>query len=432
MNDLNLIFICLTNVLFEDKKSNEQLNYISNKAENFAYVSKVVYGVLENKLYLDYIIGKISTTRVNKIHKNVLIILEIGIYNIHFLNTKDYAIVNNLIELTKKKNKRSSGFVNAILRNYIRDERDLSKIYIKDDLKSLSIRYSTPVNIVKYIYDNYGMDYLKQFLRYINSEQKFVIRVNTLKTDRSSLSKALESEGYRNKVSTISKNALIIENPTDIFNLDEFKKGLFTIQQEASMKVVEVLDPKEETKILDLCAAPGTKTGYMGEYTKNNSSILANDVSTKKLDLIRENISRLSLLNIDLVSFDASVFKSDLLNKFDYILVDAPCSGLGVMGRKPEIRYNRDMNTIKNLSMLQRKILDNAIKYLKLGGYLVYSTCTIGKIENLDNFLYLKNKDQLENIKIEGKEYIEFSGFEEGTDGFFISKFRKKDYENNY
>ena len=191
------------------------------------------------------------------------------------------------------------------------------------------------------------------------------------------------------------------------------------------MKTVEILDPKENTKILDLCAAPGTKTSYIGEYTKNKADIIANDISKDKLPLIKENIDRLGLENIELTSFDASIFKKEYENAFDYVLVDAPCSGLGVMGRKPEIRYNRTMEDIKNLAKLQRDILDQAIKYLKKDGILVYSTCTVGNIENKDNFSYLSGKDDLNIIPIDGKDYIEYVNYIDKTDGFFISKFKK-------
>lgn len=425
MTDLELIFNSLSDIIYKGKKSNDEINCLSDKASNLSYITKVIYGVLENKIYLDYMIDKLSKVKFKKIHKNVLIILEIGIYNIHFLETKDYATVDKLVDLTKKKNKRSAGFVNAILRNFIRNEKEISKIKISDDLKSLSVRYSMPYDITKYIYDNYGMDYTKEFLRYANKESKLSIRVNTTKTNVESLKKDLESIGYTVKDSKISKNALIVDNPNGLVSTNLFENGLFTIQQEASMKTVEVLNPGQNSSILDICAAPGTKTTYIAEYTENTGKILANDISFNKLDLIMENINRLGLRNIELTNFDARVYKDEYKEKFDYILVDAPCSGLGVMARKPEIRYNRSLEDIRKLSELQREIITNAVKYLKVGGVLVYSTCTIGNIENKENFDYIKKMENMEVIPIDGKDYIEFVSFKENTDGFFISKFKK-------
>lgn len=425
MTDLELIFNSLSNIIYKGKKSNDEINYLSDKASNLSYITKVIYGVLENKIYLDYMIDKLSKVKLRKIHKNVLLILEIGIYNIHFLETKDYATVDKLVDLTKKKNKRSAGFVNAILRNFIRNEKEISKIKISDDLKSLSVRYSMPYDITKYIFDNYGMDYTKEFLRYANKESKLSIRVNTTKINVESLKKDIESIGYTVKDSKISKNALIVDNPNGLVSTNLFENGLFTIQQEASMKTVEVLNPGQNSNILDICAAPGTKTTYIAEYTENTGKILANDISFNKLDLISENINRLGLRNIELTNFDARLYKDEYKEKFDYILVDAPCSGLGVMARKPEIRYNRSLEDIRKLAELQREIITNAVKYLKVGGVLVYSTCTIGNIENKENFDYIKKMENMEVIPIDGKDCIEFVSFKENTDGFFISKFKK-------
>ena len=424
-NDFKIAHKILLNVLYKDMKSNEQINIFIDQMTNPSLVTKIVYGVLENKIYLDYMIRKVSSIRLKKIHPRVLTILEIGFYNIHFLNTKDYAVVDQLVELTKANNKKSTAFVNALLRNFIRDEDEIAKIKESDDIKSLSIRYSLKEDLTRYIYDNYGMDYTKKFLRYINSEQVISIRINNLKITKDKLRERLENQGFIIKEGLISKNALRVINPSKLVNTLEFKEGYFTIQQEASMKAVEVLDPKESTRILDLCAAPGTKISYIGEYIKSNGEIIANDISFNKMDLIKENINRLGLTNIKLTNFDATIYKKEWENSFDYCLVDAPCSGLGVMGRKPEIRYNRSIDDIYNLADLQKNILKNAISYLKERAIIVYSTCTIGNIENLNNFSYLKNHKSLELMPIDGKEYIEYANFLAETDGFFISKFKK-------
>lgn len=425
MNDLNIIFKILKAIIYDDEKSSDMINKYANDADNLAFVTKNVYGVLENKIYIDYMIRKLSDIRLKKIHKNVLIILEIGIYNIYFLETKDYATVDSLVDLTKEKNKRSAGFVNAILRNFIRDEKEISTIYERDDIKSLSIRYSFPEEITRYIHDFYGMDYTKSYLRDANRIKDISIRINRLKTNKDDLISQLKNQGFQVKEGKISQNSLIIENPTGLANSKLFKDGYFTIQQESSMKAVEVLNPEKDTKILDLCAAPGTKTSYLGEWTENESEIIANDISKAKNDLIYENIERLGLRNISLTNYDASTFVEEFANKFDFVLVDAPCSGLGVVGRKPEIRYNRDKETIVRLAKLQKDILNQAIKYLKPGGFLVYSTCTIGPLENRDNFKYLLDRKELDHVKIDGKDFIEYKSFEDMTDGFFISKFRK-------
>lgn len=425
MNDLAIIFNILRRVIYEDEKSSDMINSYAEKASNLSLITRTVYGVLENKIYIDYMIRKLSDVRLKKIHKHVLLILEIGIYNIHFLETKDYAIVDKLVDLTKEKNKRSTGFVNAILRSFIRDEKEIAKIYENDDIKSLSIRYSFPEEITKYIYDFYGMDYTKAYLRDAGRIRDLAIRVNTLKISREDLKKLLIKAGFEIEDGKISPNSLLVKNPAGLASCEAFKDGLFTIQQEASMKAVEVLNPKENSKILDLCAAPGTKTTYLAEFTKNTGKIIANDISKAKNKLILENIQRLALENISLTNYDASTFVSAFENEFDFCLVDAPCSGLGVVGRKPEIRYNRNKETIVRLADLQKDILVNAIKYVKKGGYLVYSTCTLGPLENRNNFKFLMDNKDLELIQIDGQDFIEYKSFEANTDGFFISKFRK-------
>ena len=425
MNEFEIPLNIIYKVLYKDQKSNEEINLYAKKTDNLPLATKIVYGVLENKIYLDYMIRKLSNIRLKKINPKILIILEMGVYNIHFLEKKDYAVVNELVNLTKSVDKRSKGFVNAILRSFIRDEKEIATIYEKNDIKALSIRYSLTEDLTNYIYQNYGMDYTKKFLRYINSEQVISIRVNNLKINKEDLKEKLEESGYKIEDGKNSKNALRILNPAGLAESNEFKDGLFTIQQESSMKTIEVLDPKKGAKILDLCAAPGTKTSYIGEYIENDGEIIANDLLEQKLPLIKENIDRLGLKNIERRSFDATVLQEKYLNVLDYVLVDAPCSGLGVMGRKAEIRYNRSIEDIKTLAKLQRDILANAVKYLKNGGKILYSTCTIGSIENKANFEYLRAMNDLELIPIDDKDYIEYVNFEDETDGFFISKFKK-------
>lgn len=426
MTDFEIIFSILKKVIYDDAKSADMINYYADKASNLPLITRTVYGVLENKIYLDYMIRKLSDIRLKKIHENVLVILEIGVYNIHFLESKDYATVDKLVDLTKKKNKRSTGFVNAILREFIRDEKEIATIYENDDIKSLSIRYSFPEEITRYIYDFYGMDYTKAYLRDADRVKNLAIRVNSLKTNKKELKNKLIDDGFKVEEGDISNMSLIVKNPAGLASSKFFKAGFFTIQQEASMKTVEVLDPKENTRILDLCAAPGTKTSYLAEYTKNTAKIVANDLAKSKNKLILENIERLGLKNISLTNYDASSFVEDFKDGFDYVLVDAPCSGLGVVGRKPEIRYNRSKETIVRLANLQREILENALEYVKKGGFLVYSTCTIGPLENRDNFKFLMDKENLELVAINGEDFIEYKSFETMTDGFFISKFRKK------
>ena len=425
MEDFKLILDGLYKILYKNEKSTDIINEISKNIEDISYITKNIYGVLENKLYLEYILKKLSKIKLNKLDKNVRLILLIGLYNIHFLDRKNYAIVNELVNLTKKISFRSKAFVNAILRSFIRDEENLSRINIKDEDEYKSIKYSMPLWIIKYLNDSYGKAYTDKFLKSLNKEKNLSIRINKIKTNRDDLKKSLEEKSYIIEKSKISDFSLIVKNPKALASTEEFKNGLFTIQAEGSIKVCEILNPKKNSNILDICAAPGTKTSFLAELCENSSKIIANDLSFNKLSKIKENIKRLGLKNIEIKNFDASILKEEYKEKFDYILCDLPCSGLGVMDRKPEIRYNRTMEDLIKLSKLQKNILDKAFLYLKNGGILLFSTCTIGNIENLDNFTYLSKKKRLKNIKINGKEYIEYNTFEDETDGFFLTKFEK-------
>lgn len=425
MEDFKLILDGLYKILYKNGKSTDIINEISKNIEDISYITKNIYGVLENKLYLEYILKKLSKIKLNKLDKNVKIILLIGLYNIHFLDRKNYAIVNELVNLTKKVSFRSKSYVNAILRSFIRDEENLAKINIKNEDEYRSIKYSMPLWIIKYLNDSYGKAYTDNFLKSLNKERNLSIRINKTKTDKANLKKLLKDCGYILEDSKISDSSLIIKNPKGLAKTAEFENGLFTIQSEGSTKVCEILNPRKNSNILDICAAPGTKTSFLAELCENSSKIIANDISFNKLSKINENIDRLGLKNIEITNFDASILKEEYKEKFDYILCDLPCSGLGVIDRKPEIRYNRTMEDVKNLSKLQKNILDKAFLYLKPGGKLVFSTCTIGNIENRDNFTYLSKKKRLKNIKINKKEYIEYNSFEDETDGFFITKFEK-------
>lgn len=425
MFELEKILQGLYKIIYKDVKSTDIINDLAKKNKDISYITKNIYGILENKIYLDYIIGKLSKRKIKNINKKVLIILEMGIYNIHFLSRKNYAIVDNLVELTKSFSKKSKGFVNAILRSFIRDEENLSQIDINDKVKFLSVKYSMPVWIIKYLEKSYGLDFSLKFLKSLNEERKLSIRVNKNKITKKDLKERLEKKGYKLNESRISQLSLIVLNPSNLVDTSEFKGGLFTIQSEGSIKVVEALDPKKDSAILDLCAAPGTKTSLIGEIVENKSSIIANDLVFDKLSKINENIERLGLTNIKITNFDASILVDDYIEKFDYVLCDLPCSGFGLIDRKPEIRYNRTMEDVINLSKLQKKILDRAFLYLKKGGILLYSTCTLGDKENLENYKYLESKKKLKNIKIDGKSYIELNPFDDKTDAFFMTKFEK-------
>lgn len=403
---------------------NKEVKEISDKLDQSLY-RELVYGSIENLFYLDYIIDKASKIKTKKMQKTVLNALRLGVYELVFLRIENYATINEIVKIIKREEgQRTGNFVNAVLRNISRNIEEFKKIDIKDRHKYLSIKYSFHIDIVRYL-DKYYSDDLEDLLKALYQRPSMSIRVNTMKVSKADLSKQLLDKGFETKESTLAKDALIVLNPVNITNLNLFKKGYFTIQDQGSIKVAEILDPLAESEILDLCAAPGSKSTHLAQLTEDKSLVIANDISKYKNKKIKENFSRLGFNNYQITNHDATNTVEEFKQAFDYVLVDAPCSGLGVVMRKPDIKLFRTMKDIKALVKIQRSILSQAVKYLKKGGYLVYSSCTIGALENQENVDYLLSiEDKLEIVPIDEQPYLEILPHKSESDGFFIAKFQ--------
>ncbi|TJX16169.1 16S rRNA (cytosine(967)-C(5))-methyltransferase RsmB [Tissierella creatinini] len=410
---------------------------ISQQDENL--IREIVYGILENQLYIDYIISKSSKIKVNKIHPAILEIIRIGIYQIAFMDRiPNSAAVNESVNLAKKYgHKGTVGFVNGILRSISRDQGILT-IDVKDEIKYFSIKYSHSEDLVKRFIKDFGSKFTEELLKANNSKPLLNIRVNTLKIDKDALKRKLEEKGFIISFGQFANDALIVHNPVRITNLDEFKNGEFTIQDESSMLVGQLLEPKEGALVLDLCSAPGGKSTHIGQYMKNKGLIISRDIFAHKIKLIESNAKRLGINIIKTEVFDALDLDKDLLEKVDYLLVDAPCSGLGLIRRKPEIKWNRTSDDIDDLARLQENILEVAKHYVKKGGVLIYSTCTILDQENKAlvekflannrNFKPVVLDDPNLNNKFEtlNEGYIQLYPNKHNTDGFFIAKMIKE------
>lgn len=383
---------------------------------------QLIYGVIENVKYIDYVIQKYSKMKLRKLDEKVLNILRIAVYELKFLKSKKYAVINEAVNNTKKVNFKAKNMVNAILRNIDRDKNSFD-INVKDNDEKLSIKYSVSLELVKYIKKNY--DNYEKIIASFTDKSNLSIRVNTNQIEKKELKETLEKKGFSVLTSDLTNNALIIENPSGLFDISEFLEGKFTVQDEASILVSEILNPKKNSLVLDLCAAPGFKSTHLLQIMENQGKVVSNDISLNKMDKIKENFERLKLTNFEITNYDATEFINDFENKFDYILVDAPCSGLGVIKRKPEIKINRSIKDIKSLVKIQQDILHKSYKYLKSGGYIVYSTCTIGDLENkfVVNDFIKRNKD-IKFVDINGSNYIEILP-DSNHDGFFICKMKK-------
>lgn len=418
----------INDVLYKGTFLEESLEILkkSNIDErDFAFIKEISTGVVRNKSYLDYVIRENSKVSFNRIHKIILSILEMAIYQMYFLDkVPDYSIVDESVNLAKiYGNKGSISFTNGILRS-ISKKKPL-QVTLKNSIDNLSTYYSHPRFYTEYFYENYGEEFTKKLLKSNNEKPPFTIRVNTLKTNRDELIKNLTKAGFDIEETTY-KNALNVLNPNGIIDTEFFDKGHFYVQDLGSILVSTFLNPSKDSKVLDLCAAPGGKTSHLSELMNNTGEIVACDKSKGKIKLIKENAERLGCKNISPMINDARVLKEEFINKFDYVLVDAPCSGIGLYRKKPDIKWNKGIEDLKELGLIQLEILNRAKEYVKEKGLLLYSTCSLSKTENedvIDNFL--KENENFKIKKLRDKEVLKLFPSVDGSDGFSISLLEK-------
>lgn len=383
-----------------------------------ALITELVYGVVRRKLTLDYIISKYSKTKLKKLSKYVLLILRMGVYQIYFTDKiPESAAVNESVKLAKRYCGKSAGFVNGVLHSVIRG-RDTLK-YPEDKTELLSVKYSFPRDMVKLFEE---LDFCEELLASLNKEPRTTIRINTLKDEPTEI-EAEESPLY--------KYARLV-NGFDMANCADYKKGKFIAQDVAAMMASVVLAPKPGDTCIDMCAAPGGKTTHLAELMENRGKIYAFDVHPHKVEIIRRNAARMGISIIEARVGDALTPNESLRGSADKLLVDVPCSGLGIIRRKPDIKWNKEDTS--QLADIQYKILKNASEYLKPGGELVYSTCTLDKRENEGVVCkFVEENEDFEFVKIElpkplmrdNDGYITLYPNIDGTDGFFISKIKR-------
>lgn len=418
----------INDVLYKGAFLEESLEILkkSNIDErDYNFIKEISTGVIRNRTYLDYVIKINSRVKIKKIHKIILSILEMAIYQMYFLDkVPDYSIVDESVNLAKIYGNRGSiSFTNGILRNI--SKKDAPQVKIEDSIDNLSTFYSHPKFYTEYFYKNYGEEFTKKLLKYNNEMPPFTIRVNTLKTSKSDLMSNLKELGFEIE-ETVYDNALNILNPKGIIDTKYFDEGHFYVQDLGSILVASFLNPRENSSLLDLCAAPGGKTTHLAELMNNTGEIMACDKSQSKIKLIQENAKRLGVKNIETRVNDARLLNKDFIDKFDYVLVDAPCSGTGLYRKKPDIKWNKDLEDIKSLAEIQLEILDKAKDYVKDGGELLYSTCSLSKIENEDVVnKFLENNKNFKIKKLRDREVLKLFPSTDGSDGFSITLMEK-------
>lgn len=418
----------INDVLYKGAFLEESLEILkkSNIDErDYNFIKEITTGVIRNRTYLDYVIKINSRVKIKRIHKIILSILEMAIYQMYFLDkVPDYSIVDESVNLAKIYGNRGSiSFTNGILRSI--SKKDAPQVKIEDSIDNLSTFYSHPKFYTEYFYNNYGEEFTKKLLKANNEMPPFTIRVNTLKTSKSDLMSSLKELGFEIE-ETVYDNALNILNPKGVIDTKYFDEGHFYVQDLGSILVASFLNPRENSSLLDLCAAPGGKTTHLAELMNNTGEIMACDKSQGKIKLIQENAKRLGVKNIETRVNDARVLNKDFIDKFDYVLVDAPCSGTGLYRKKPDIKWNKDLEDIKSLSEIQLEILDKAKDYVKDGGELLYSTCSLSKIENEDVVnKFLENNKNFKIKKLRDREVLKLFPSTDGSDGFSITLMEK-------
>lgn len=402
-----------------------------------AFATELVYGTLRMQGTLDWILSQCSTRDLSKISPRALDILRLGCYQLFFLTkVPARAACYESVELAKKFfHSGIASFVNGVLRATVRKKDKLPWPRYEDDpIDFIALKFSHPMWLVKMWVENLGIEETRKLCEADNRRPRISVRANTLKISRDELYKSLRDTGINVEKSEITQEGLLLQETGELGSLEQFKKGLFIVQDESSMVVSQVVAPKEGETILDVCAAPGGKATHMGQIMQNNGRIIAVDIHENRLNLIEHNAKRLGVSIIETLLGDATKLDALIKEPVDAILVDAPCSGLGVLAKRPDARWRKSPDQIEELAILQSRLLNSAAPLVKKGGALVYLVCTITHqegIEVVEGFLrshpefvlddavkYLPKALQSE----EPYKWVQLLPHKHGTDGLFIAR----------
>lgn len=415
-----------SNIVIDTALTKSGLNRLDS-----AFASTLFYGVLERRITLDYALQKYMKKPLEQTDITVLTVLRAGIYQLKFMDkVPDSAAVDESVKCcVALKKHNAKGFVNAVLRSFIRDGKKIRPP--KDELQLLSVKYSVPEWLVKSYIADYGSECAERIMSAFLRKKALSVRVNTTKISCADFIDMLGKNGITAKESPICKNAVIIDNPGAVKSLCGYDEGLFHVQDVASQLTAAALNIGGNDTVLDVCAAPGGKTFTMAQQT--SGSVVSCDLYPHKVRLIEQGASRLSLNNVKALVNDASKH-NETLSSFNKILCDLPCSGLGILCKKPEIRY-KNVTFVDKLPNLQYDLLLESAKYAAVGSVLLYSTCTLRHAENRQVAnKFLQNNPDFEPLSIlpnikrgidEPSNQLTLLPHIHGTDGFFMACFKK-------
>lgn len=432
---LRVLVNCRTNGAWADAALNVQIRRDGLSGADAALCSRIVYGVLQNQLLLDHYISAYCSQKPDHLQPPLLDILRIGAYQILFLDKiPDSAAVNESVELAKMfKRGQAAGLVNAVLRKISKNKENLPEIPGQNPERTLSIRYSHPRWLVKRLLSVLGVEETEKFLAANNDVAPMTVQVNPMKTSAEKLTAELTEAGVTVKPHAWVPDCLELSGTGDLTALRAFREGDFMVQDPAARLVSLIADVKPGQRVLDVCAAPGGKSFSAAFAMGNQGSIQSCDLHENKLKRVRESAERLGITCIEAAPADGRVFKPEWENAFDVVLVDAPCSGLGIIRKKPDTRYKK-ADELFALPVIQTAILENAARYVAPGGTLVYSTCTILPEENeqvSDAFLAEHPEFSRESFtlpepvgKTDGR--LTLWPQRHDTDGFYICRMTRK------
>ncbi|WP_082423294.1 16S rRNA (cytosine(967)-C(5))-methyltransferase RsmB [Paenibacillus dakarensis] len=379
----------LTQVEQEGAYSNLLLNKELQKAAlekgDAGLATELVYGTISRLNTLDYFLDRFVKKGTTKLQPWVRALLRLSLYQIMYLDRiPDHAVVSEAVKLAKKRGHQGiSGMVNGVLRNILRQKEELVIPENLPPAEAISLRHSHPKWLVERWIEQYGVEAAEAICKANNEPPAVSIRVNTTMISREAMLEEMNNGGFDAVPSKLSPYGIIVKSGGNMAHTDWYRDGMISIQDESSMLVAEVVDPAPGMRVLDCCAAPGGKTAHMGEIMKDDGSIIANDLHSHKQKLIAEQAERLGLDSIKTVTGNAlDLAKAFEPATFDRVLLDAPCSGLGVIRRKPDLKWAKTPDDIGEIASLQRELLQSVSTLVRPGGVLVYSTCTIETREN--------------------------------------------------
>lgn len=442
MTSREIVLDMLVEIIEKNKFSHTVMNHTLKVHQNLekqdrAFINRLTIGTIKSYITLDYIIDQFASLPVFKMKPLIRNLLRLSVYQIFYMDQVPVsAVCNEAVKLAKKRGfNQLSGFVNGVVRNIARN-KDIIRYPDKEykPLDYLEVTYSTPKWLVKELLSQYPFDTVEKILSASLKEKETTIRCNQLKITPLELKQELSSQGMMVKASEYLDYAFIISNFDYLDNIEAFNEGKFTVQDVSSMLVGEVTGLKGNDFVVDVCAAPGGKSLHAAEKA---GKISARDLTDYKINLIENNIKRMGIKNIETKCWDATELDESLIEQADVVIADLPCSGLGIIGKKPDIKYKITKKQLEELSELQKRILSVVMQYVKVGGVLVYSTCTINHRENLDNRDWIleqgnfaaEDLDSYLPKQLQSNEtksgYLQLLQGVHNTDGFFISKFRR-------